>query len=134
MRNCSSFHLHRLHIGKVFADGGNGLTAVNELITTNNQPAPYCGIRKRCSRPLGGSYQSMVGSKRRRQLRHLADCISEGGNVHIVMRGFAADDHIPHFQTLPQTARTAGVDDAVGREFEDGRGSGRGGIDFAYSA
>ena len=76
----------------------------------------------------------MVGSKRRRQLRHLADCISEGGNVHIVMRGFAADDYIPHFQTLPQTARTAGIDDAVGREFEDSRGSSRRSIDFAYPA
>ena len=107
---------------------------MNELITADNQPAPYCGIRKRCSCPLGGGYQSMIGSKRRRQLRHLADCISESGNVHIVMRGFAADDHIAHFQALPQTARAAGVDDAVGREFEDGRGSGRSGIDFAYPA
>ena len=76
----------------------------------------------------------MVGSKRRRQLRHLADCISEGGNVHIVMRGFAADDYIPHFQALRQTARAAGVDDAVGRKFEDSRGSSRGRIDFAYPA
>ena len=50
------------------------------------------------------------------------------------MRGFTADDHIPHFQALRQTARAAGVDDAVGRKFEDSRGSGRGGIDFAYPA
>ena len=51
-----------------------------------------------------------------------------------MMRNLRADDHIAHFQTLPQTARTAGVDDAVGRKFEDSRGSGRGGIDFAYPA
>ena len=50
------------------------------------------------------------------------------------MRGFTADDHIPYFQALPQTARAAGIDDAVGRKFEDGRGSGRSGDDFAYSA
>ena len=51
-----------------------------------------------------------------------------------MMRRFAADDHISHFQALRQTTRAAGVDDAVGREFEDGRGSGCGGIDFAYTA
>ena len=64
----------------------------------------------------------------------MADGVTEGGNVHIVMCGLRADYYVTHFQLTAQPACAAGIDDKIGAVLLQHQGGAERGVHFADAA